>query len=206
MSQWVLTGTGDVMPIQTLRALTPAEYNNHSIKERMEDFTKVIKRKLGDSATPPPSDVPTGDQMYPEHDPDIYVPYEGLYGEDTPPILDVDDESNNTPDLLMNAEVMLPFQGREMQSAQVVGRSKNHEGNTRGTYDKNRYLDTRTYDVMFPDGSVSEYAANIIAESIHSQIDDEGHRYQILDHISDHKVDNKAVKHCDAWVTSKNGN
>ena len=80
----------------------------------------------------------------------MYVPYEGLYGKDTPSILDIEDESNNTPDLLMNAEVLLPFQGREILSAQAIGRSKYQEGNTKGTYDKNRYLGTRTYDVMFP--------------------------------------------------------
>ena len=160
MSQWVLTGTGDVMPLQTLRALTPAEYHNHSIKERMEDFTKVIKRKLGDSSTPSPSDIPTEPHEYPKHDPDIYVPYERLYDESDPPILDVDDESNNTPDLLMDAEVILPFQGREMQSAQVVGRSKNHDGTTKGTYDNNRYLDTRTYDVIFPDEMLMTFFSN----------------------------------------------
>ena len=136
----------------------------------------------------------------------MYVPYEGLYGKDTPSILDIEDESNNTPDLLMNAEVLLPFQGREILSAQAIGRSKDQEGNTKGTYAKNRYLGTRTYDVMFPDGSVPEYAANIITEIIHSQIDDEGHRYQILDHIFDHKIDSKAIKRSDAWIKSKNGN
>ena len=31
MSKWVLTATGDVMPIQTLRSLTPAERNNPSM-------------------------------------------------------------------------------------------------------------------------------------------------------------------------------
>ena len=44
ISQWVLTGTSDIIPIQTLGELTPAEYNSHSIKERMEEFTKVIKK------------------------------------------------------------------------------------------------------------------------------------------------------------------
>ena len=66
-------------------------------------------------------------------------------------------------------------------------------------------MDTTVYDVMFPDGSVSQYTANVIAESIHSQVDAEGHRYQILDHISDHRKDGKALKTSEGWITAKNG-
>jgi hypothetical protein len=36
-------------------------------------------------------------------------------------------------------------------------------------------LDIRIYDVMFPDGVVQQYAANIIAENIYSQVDSDGH-------------------------------
>ena len=63
-----------------------------------------------------------------------------------------------------------------MQTATVIGRSKDKDGNFIGTSNKNIVLDTTVYDVMFPDGSLSQYSANIIAESIHSQVDEEGHR------------------------------
>ena len=49
MSQWVLTNTGDSMPIQRLRPLTNAEYNSTSMNTRMTLFDKIIKMKLGDS-------------------------------------------------------------------------------------------------------------------------------------------------------------
>ena len=89
----------------------------------------------------------------------------------------------------MDTEVMMLFQGKYMQLATVVGRIKDKDGKTKGTYNDNRYIDTYTYAVMFPDGLVSEYAANIMVESIHSEIDHEGYRYQILDHISDCWID-----------------
>jgi hypothetical protein len=38
----------------------------------------------------------------------------------------------------------------------------------------NPILDTRVYDVEFPDGRVDKYAANVIAESMFAQVDDEG--------------------------------
>ena len=60
-------------------------------------------------------------------------------------------------------------------------------------------------DVLFQDGTVSQYSANIIAENIYSQVDEEGRRYQILDHISDHRKDRSALKDSEAWTTARNG-
>jgi hypothetical protein len=47
-------------------------------------------------------------------------------------------------------------------------------------------LDTRIYEVQFPDGHMAEYTANVIAECIYSQVDDEGHQYLLLDEIIDY--------------------
>ena len=58
---------------------------------------------------------------------------------------------------------------------------------------------------MFPDGSTQQYAVNIIAENLYSQVDEDGYRYQLLDSIIDHKTDRKAIKYKDGWFTSKNG-
>ena len=42
-------------------------------------------------------------------------------------------------------------------------------------------LNTRVYDVMFPDGNVQQYSANVIAQSIYDSVDEDGHRHQLLD-------------------------
>ena len=67
MSQWVLTSTGNVMPIQTLRPLTDAEYNNKSMKDRMNLFDKIIKLKLGNSMEMP-KDSDGDHDKYPEQE------------------------------------------------------------------------------------------------------------------------------------------
>ena len=59
---------------------------------------------------------------------------------------------------------------------------------------------------MFPDGSIFQYAANIIAENIYSQIDKEGYRYQLLECIMDHQKDGRAVPKSEGYDISKNGN
>ena len=50
-------------------------------------------------------------------------------------------------------------------------------------------LDTRTYEAKFPDGEVSEYAANIIAENMWAQCDLEGKQHIIMDSIMIPHVD-----------------
>ena len=211
MSQWVLTAGGEVMPIQTLRALTPSEYNRPSMRDRMRDFDDFIKRKFGDSIRPPPretikdpypeKDMETGE---PDDDQDVYVPYEGLYGEGTSTLPEIDDVAEY--DLYIDAEVMLPKDGQHMQAARVIGPSKDKDGKRYGTFSQNPILNTTVYDVMFPDGSVKAYAANIIAENIYSQVDEDGFRYQLIDHIIGHRKDGKALPKSEAFTVSKNGN
>ena len=65
------------------------------------------------------------------------MPYEGLYGQVTHKISETEDKDHNFPDLLMDAEVLLLFQKLEMQSAHIVGRSKDSEGTCKGNHDKN---------------------------------------------------------------------
>jgi hypothetical protein len=44
-----------------------------------------------------------------------------------------------------------------------------------GSYDSNPYLNSMIYEVEFPDGQIKEYAANIIAENMLTQVDSDGH-------------------------------
>jgi len=67
---------------------------------------------------------------------------------------------------LIDAEVVLPHNGESIQAARIVGRSKDENGKSMGKYHEDRYLDTRVYDVLFPDGTMSQYTANLLAENI----------------------------------------
>ena len=84
-------------------------------------------------------------------------------------------------DLYLDAEVLLPQDGEYMRSARVIGRATDANGIPVGTYNSNPVLNTRIFNVMFPDGNIQQYSANIIAENIYSQVDEEGYRYVLLD-------------------------
>ena len=62
-------------------------------------------------------------------------------------------------------EVQLPL-GEKVQTAKVKQRSLGPDGVVVWTYDDNPALNSIAYDVEFPDGTIREYAANVIAESI----------------------------------------
>ena len=189
------------MPIQTLRRLTPAENNNESLKDRMREFMKFIVQKYGDSISPPPK---SEEINIPFVEDDLYQPYEGLYGEESETLPDADDIVDL--DLYMDAEVMLPKDGEYMQAARVIGPARDKNGKQIGTFNQNPILNTKVYEVMFPDGSVSKYAANIIAENIYSQVDKDGHRYQMIDCILDHRKTAAAIPMSEGYIVSSNGN
>lgn len=97
------------------------------------------------------------------------------------------------------------LKGENLQSAKVIGRHTNRDGSVKGSFNENPILDTRVYDVMFPDGSIQSYAANVIAENMWSQVDDEGYRYKLMDCILDHHTNGTEVTKADGFVISKNG-
>ena len=196
MSQWVLTDTGDVLPIQTCRKLTEAEYCNATLKEQMHEFDRFVRKRFGDSRKAP-ADVdqhPVGNKDFSYYDDD---------DDGTSELPEVDDIGDL--DLYVDAEVVLPQNGEHMRAAKVIGRSRGPDGNAQGSYNTNPIINTRVYDVMFPDGAVQQYSANVIAENMMSQVDEDGHRYQMVDYIVDHRKDGRAIARADGFTTSKSG-
>ena len=89
--------------------------------------------------------------------------------------------------------------------ARVVKRIKGNNGKPySGPY--NPILDQSQYLVEFTDGTTKEVYANIIAESMFSDIDSESHHYQILKEIVGHEQKNNAISKENGYCTSHNGN
>jgi hypothetical protein len=70
--------------------------------------------------------------------------------------------------------------------AKVQRRVTDEEGIAVGTSHSNPLLDSRRYEVEFADGHIDELTANIIAENLLSQVDEEGRRQMMLSGIIDH--------------------
>ena len=54
-------------------------------------------------------------------------------------------------------------------------------------------MDTRIFQVEFPDGHLEEYATNKIAEALCSQVDEQGYSTGILSKIVQHRKSDKAI-------------
>ena len=148
------------MPLQTSQQLTPAEINSAVKYEKRKQFNLIIIAKFGDSLQHP---LPISEEMSKYND--IKEPSN---------IPETDDLADY--DLYIDSEVLLPQNGERMRAARVVNRTKNQDGKVIWEHKPNTILNMRIYDVMFPDGSIQQYVANITAEHMYSQVDRYGHR------------------------------
>ena len=60
----------------------------------------------------------------------------------------------------------------KQMKAVVVGRHRDDNGNLVGTRGDNPIMSTAVHDVAFPDGAVKQYTANIIADNMFAQVDE----------------------------------
>ena len=192
MSQHVLIREMQVLPLATIRRLTPAEHNSPGIIRRKAEFDEAVFKKMGDSLHPPVE----------ESIPSDYTPYHDM-NDKTETMPEADDIPDY--DLYLQAEVMLPQNGEQMRAAKVVSRAKDKHGQVLGAHNPQPVLDTRVYDVMFPDGTTQQYAANIIAEHMYSQVDEDGHRQLMIESIINHRKDQTAIPLDEAFTFSANG-
>jgi hypothetical protein len=68
----------------------------------------------------------------------------------------------------------------------VTSRKRNSHGHPVGIAINNSLLDTREYELTFPDGSTDTYTANVTAGNLRAQVDEYGRSFTLLDEIFDH--------------------
>jgi hypothetical protein len=210
MAQWVLKANGNVVPRRTCRPLNAAELHSPTEIEKRKIFDTVIRERWGTSMSPPPTVKGAPDDVVEEEE---YEPYsdEDESPLDLPETEDTVDATGRlidqqpAYDQIINSEVLLQ-QGDEVVRGKVKQRSIGPDGRTVGSYDPNPILNSIVYDVEFPDGQVKEYAANIIAENMLSQVDSEGYSTSLIQGILDYKKDEAtAVPKSDKWVVTSRG-
>ena len=180
-----------VFPIDKLEAQTDA------FKERAKAFDEAIQKKIGDAVKETEVDPmlrmdivdddfqeilddPYDTSKYDPEEPDAERP-------------DVDDYTPEEFDGLIGAQVRMS-KGAGFEPATVKSRKRDADGRPIGLRHSNPLLDSRVYEIEYPDGHVEEVAANVIADAIYSQVDSEGREHVILDEILEHRSDGNAIK------------
>ena len=192
MTAKILKANGQVVHRSTYRSLTDQEIATE--KEERDTFDKLVHERYGDPMTADDFDVPPDDVE--ASPPDLY---EDDSGESHKPFPDAEDITPEAGDEYVGAEVKINRQGVEL-NGRVTKRKRNADGSLQGTRNENPILDTRTYEVTFPDGDVTEYTANVIAENMWAQCNLDGQQHVLLEAIVDHKFTEEAVKFNDRFV------
>jgi hypothetical protein len=120
-------------------------------------------------------------------------------------MLEADDHySPESYDQYLMASILMD-RGGETMLGTVKNRKRDSDGHPVGHSNPNPLLDIREYyEVVFPDGSIDVLAANAIAESLYSQVDEEGRSYSVLAKIINHRMDGDAVAKDDALILGTN--
>ena len=108
-------------------------------------------------------------------------------------------------DTCVNIELAMHLDDTGPKFARVTKRLRDANGNPIGTANDNSLLDTRIYEIEYSDGHRGSLAANSIAINLFVQVDQEGHRHVILNHIVDHRTDGNELCKKDGFIKSKNG-
>ena len=113
--------------------------------------------------------------------------------------IEADDTKFETFNKYLGAKFLVNDNGKPVP-AKVLKRARDNDGEPIGKTHPNPLLDTCAYDCKMHDGTVYRYNANVIAEKVFSQCNNEGWR-QVMREITDHRKDNTAVKITNEYTT-----
>jgi hypothetical protein len=206
MSFYILTETGHIIIRKDVWDIPVDDAKTAKFQADLLDLDSCISSELGDIKNWPSN--PKKLKGLPE----LPLPPDDLFEEDEPlepfdselASADADEYTPESYDEYISAQVVLPV-GGESKMATVVGRKHDKDGRPVGTRNSNPILDSRMYEVEFPDGSTDAFTANTIAEAIYGQVDNEGRQHQVLSEITDHRTNDKAVPKGQGTYVTTNG-
>lgn len=202
MCMKVLTSKGTVHSLSSVFPLSVEDRNSEVIKEKIAEYERELSAKLRDrTAGLEPIIVQAeiddeDDDVTPEYD--VYHDMDGNKEHEMPEADDLDYDMFNK---YLSANVILPDNDGVLKHATVKRRARDDDGNLIGHGHRNPILDTSLYDVEFEDGDIHTYTANVIAEALYEQVDEEGQRHLIFEGIVDHKRGEDAIRIEDGFVT-----
>ena len=205
MSYWVLPSSGKPESRTTVQRVTELELQEDANRARITAYNAKLQQKLKHADTISKGTLPEGPewQEYLD-DPDFVDEFHKTFN--CTAVKDADDDfSPDSYDEYINMEVALDRGGAHPELARVTKRLKNKDGIPIGTRADNPIVDSRLYEVEYLDGHRAAMTANVIAENIFSQVDEEGYRHVLLDEIIDHRALDDRVSKEKGFITTSAG-
>jgi hypothetical protein len=207
MAYSIITRTGKVIMRKAMWGITEEELSTDAIQEQLNSLDESIKKRIRNQIK---NDKAACEPGFDHED----TP-EGLFDNEEEPIAETIELELSAPeadeytleayDEYLMAEVVLPH-GGESARVKVTMWKCNALGRPIGVKAPGQpMLDTRMYEVEFPDGSMEVVMANLIAENLYSQVDAEGNSFSVIKEIIDHCKDGHALLKDDGFLITKTG-
>jgi Reverse transcriptase (RNA-dependent DNA polymerase) len=205
MSFHVLMANGRITIRKSVWAITDAEKRGLQYETELALFDKAMAARFGDSVALDPTLLDGIQDTHIFEFEDDEEPVEAFEPAMLRPELDdLGPYAHEAYDHYLNAEIK-KARGDELHLGTVIGRVRDQNGIPLGRYNENPLLDTREYTVRYADGAMEQLTANIINESIMSQVDAAGKHYVIFKDIVDHRSDKTAVTLVDGFTLDRKG-
>ena len=196
MSYWILTIAGRVVSRTTVLRITNLERSTDEAKQRMKEFDERIRDLMKDKNHITRDDGERQLQDWDEYTDNVDQQFidefdnSSAWLDDKIPEEDQEFTPNMFDDTYLNKEIALPQGvggGEDEHYGKATKRLRDAEGRPIGMANENPLLNTREYEVEFMDGHTEAITANLIAQHLYSQINEEGNRHMLLDDIIDHR-------------------
>ena len=209
MCWFIICENGEYLARSSVIAVEEADMESSELSDQMKTFMRNLESKIGNS-TIPTFQPSTPDNIYfspfgaeAEED-SISLPY----GDDFTSLdaMEIDSRYLNELDNLIGAQVSLPSKDGLPLLAIVKKRKLNHRGDPIGSYHSSPMLDSRIYELEFPDERIEEYSVNIILENMVDQVKSNDWDASLFDEvISARKDEGIALKGGEEAFTIVNG-
>jgi hypothetical protein len=179
---WIINEKAQVLARTTVQHVPFLDQQDIDIQRKVDKFEEALRAQLDDTNYTDKSqalqcvqDIDIGNDEIEER---MALPQ--------------DDYTDEAFDVYIGAELLTTYLG-DFHYAKVTKWVYDQFGDPVGSRNDDPRLDTRMYEIVMDDGAIAEYTANMIAENLYAQIDEEGKRHLIFKDIVDHRQDSNAV-------------
>jgi hypothetical protein len=194
LSYWVLPSTGIPISTSTVQRVPYLTQQTDEWAVSANIFDAEIKVKLeAENANVNLTGIQQGKLLDLEHeDQDFVDEYTRVI--DNPDVPHMEDLVSASATSYVGMELGIRRGAdSELMSGSVKRRAVDVDGQPIGMANNNPLLDSRQYEIEYINGDIETLTANIIAENLLSQVDEEGHRQMMMDEILDHRTTKDAL-------------
>ena len=213
MSYWILPVSGIPISCTSVQRLTNLEKQLDTYKRRMQAYDDTIQKKYDAPSSKiklDPDALQRGKMLDLQYEDEEFLNEYNRVIDD--PKLPHEEEMQIARQEILGSDPYLnmriglsDYDDTGYRDGVVKHRAIDDNGRPLGIPSTNPALDTRKYHVEFADGTSEIISANVIAENVMANVDEEGHRQMLIDSIIDHRTTSDAIPKSQGTYTTLNG-